>query len=408
MSHTKVPMTPLAEALQQILDDARPMLDTQSVSLEQACGRVLAEDVVAAVDVPPWDNSAMDGFAVHSGDVRSVPAKLPVTQRIAAGAVGHELPRGQAARIFTGAPVPEGADAVIMQENTRWQGDQLECQSTVSAGQNIRPRGQDIARGTVVLSRGRLLQPQDIGVLASVGVPGVVVLRRLRVGMFSTGDELQEPGNALGPGQIYNSNRYTLMGLLQAIGCEYRDYGIAADTPEHTEQLLRRAAGECDVLITTGGVSVGEEDYVKEVVENLGELKLWKLAIKPGKPLAYGRVLGVPFFGLPGNPAAAFVTFGLVVKAYLYARQGILEPPSRPLRVVAGFDWPKAGTRQEYLRGSLRTTADGEQIAEVFSNQSSGVLSVISRSDCLVVMPVGATCRRGDVVEVIALKDWLY
>ena len=408
MSHPKVAMTPLVEALNQILSDAELAQGREFVALDRALGRVLVEDVAAAVDVPPWDNSAMDGFAVHSEDVASIPVTLPIVQRIAAGAVGSRLERGTAAQIFTGAPVPEGADAVIMQENTRRHGDQLECQAVVVAGDNIRPKGQDIARGAVLLRRGRRLQAQDLGVLASVGIAEVAVLPALRVGMFSTGDELREPGQELASGQIYNSNRYTLIGMLQALGYEYRDFGVVADTLEATTQLLRRAAGECDLLISTGGVSVGEEDYVKAAVEALGELSLWKLAIKPGKPLAYGRVCGVPFFGLPGNPAAAFVTFGLVVKAYLFAMQGVDQPPCRSWRVEAGFDWDKPGLRQEYLRGSLHTDKDGVQIAQIFSNQSSGVLSVISRADCLVVMPVGASCKRGDLVEVITLKEWLF
>jgi molybdopterin molybdotransferase len=401
-------MTPLVEALNQILSDAELAQGREFVALDRALGRVLAENVAAAVDVPPWRNSAMDGFAVHSEDAASMPATLRIAQRIAAGAVGSRLERGTAAQIFTGAPVPEGADAVIMQENTRRHGGQVECQSEVVAGDNIRPKGQDIARGAVLLRRGRRLQAQDLGVLASVGIAEVAVLSSLRVGMFSTGDELREPGQELASGQIYNSNRYTLIGMLQALGYEYRDFGVVADTLEATTQLLRRAAGECDLLISTGGVSVGEEDYVKAAVEALGELRLWKLAIKPGKPLAYGRVCGVPFFGLPGNPAAAFVTFGLVVKAYLFAMQGVDQPPCRSWRVAAGFDWDKPGFRQEYLRGSLHTDKDGVQIAQIFSNQSSGVLSVISRADCLVVMPVGASCKRGDLVEVITLKEWLF
>ncbi len=401
-------MTPLVAALDQVLADVVPLQGRELVALDQALGRVLVEDASAAVAVPPWDNSAMDGFAVHSDDITAVPTLLPISQRIPAGAVGHKLQRGSAARIFTGAPVPEGANAVIMQENTAWQGDQLECLALAETGQNIRPMGQDIARGEVILTAGRRLQPQDLGVLASVGVAEVAVLPRLRVAMFSTGDELREPGEALAAGQIYNSNRYTLMGMLQALDCEYLDFGIVADTLEDTTELLKHAAAQCDLLISTGGVSVGEEDYVKTAVETLGELKLWKLAIKPGKPLAYGRVCGRPFFGLPGNPAAAFVTFGLVVKAYLYAMQSVAQPSFRSLRVTAGFDWNKPGARQEYLRGTLRNNEDGELVAEIFSNQSSGVLSVISRSDCLVVMPIGASCKRGDRVEIITLKEWLF
>lgn len=401
-------MTPLQDALAQIFADVVAITEIEVVSLQQGLGRILAEDIHAAADVPPWDNSAMDGFAVHSADLAEVPATLRITQRIAAGEVGSTLAAGCAARIFTGAPVPDGADAVIMQEDTRWQEQRLECLESVACGANIRPRGQDVAMGQCVLECGRRLQPQDLGLLASVGISELKVLRHLRVGVFSTGDELQEPGQALGEGQIYNSNRYTLMGLLKVLDADFRDYGIAADTPEHTEELLRRAADDCDVLITTGGVSVGEEDHVKAVVEKLGQLQLWKLAIKPGKPLAYGRVCNVPFFGLPGNPAAAFVTFGLVVKGYLTAMQGGEQEGLATISAVADFDWPKPGRRQEYLRGTLQRAADGTLTASVFSNQSSGVLSVISHADCLVVMPVDATCSRGDRVEVITMKELVF
>jgi molybdopterin molybdotransferase len=401
-------MTPLSAALDQILADASLEQGSESVPLDQAMGRVLAADMCAEVDVPPWDNSAMDGFAVCSQDAAQAPASMQIVQRIAAGGVGHKLERGKAARIFTGAPVPEGADAIVMQENTQWQGDRLQCLAPVTAGDNIRLQGQDIPRGTTVLNRGRRLQAQDLGVLASVGVAEVSVLPQLRVGIFSTGDELQEPGQVLAPGQIYNSNRYTLIGMLQTLGYEYQDYGVVADTLEDTVGLLRRASAQNDILISTGGVSVGDEDYVKAAVEQLGTLGLWKLAIKPGKPLAYGKVCGVPFFGLPGNPAAAFVTFGLVVKPYLFAMQGVDQPVYRSCRVAAGFDWLKPGTRQEYLRGRLHTGEDGSLSATIFSNQSSGVLSLISRADCLVVMPLGGTCKRGDMVEVITLKELLY
>lgn len=407
MSHNQVAMTELSAALQHVLADARLAQTAEIVPLDRALGRILAQDASAPIDVPPWDNSAVDGFALHHADVVAPPCRLHLQQRIAAGQLGEELRRGCAARIFTGAPIPPGADTIVMQENVSWHDDILEVPAAPLAKQNIRPRGQDISRGSILLQAGRRLRAQDLGVLASVGIAEVGVLPRLRVGMLSTGDELCEPGQPLGEGQIYNSNRYTLLGLLQTLGYECRDYGIAADTLEATKNLLSSAAAECDVLITTGGVSVGEEDYVKTAVEELGELKLWKLAIKPGKPLAYGRVQGIPIFGLPGNPAAVFVTFGLVVKPYLYALQNIDVPAWRSRRVQAGFDWDVAGKRQEYLRGTLSIDAAGDDVVDIFANQSSGVLSLISRADCLVVMPIGATCRRGDRVEVITMQDWL-
>jgi molybdopterin molybdotransferase len=408
MAQPKQKNTPLHEALALILADAPVLQSTETVGLAEALGRVLGEDVVAAVDVPPWDNSAMDGFALHSCDTLSAPCVLSIQQRISAGEVGTSLPPGAAARIFTGAPLPAGADAVVIQEDVLWQDNCLQLDTAVAAGSNVRPRGQDIGRGSVVLRRGRHLRPQDLGVLASVGIAAVTVLRRPRIGMFSTGDELAEPGAALAPGQIYNSNRYTLGGLLQEHECEYHDYGIVADTREATIALLQRAAVECDVLISTGGVSVGEEDHVKAAVEALGQINLWKLAIKPGKPLAYGRVAEVPFFGLPGNPAAVFVTFGLVVRPYLLAMQGVADQLHPPRWVKAAFDWLQPGTRQEYLRGNLCLNEAGEQTATVFDNQSSGVLSLISRADCLVIMPIGATCRAGELVQVISLNDWTH
>jgi molybdopterin molybdotransferase len=401
-------ITLLHEALGLIMGDAPALHAQERVPLVEALGRVLAEDVVARVDVPPWDNSAMDGFAVNSQDTLEAPVVLAVQQRIAAGNIGETLAAGSAARIFTGAPLPEGADSVVIQEDVTWRDNRLYLDKEAAAGSNVRARGQDISCGSVVLRRGKRLQPQDLGVLASIGLGDVPVLRRLRVGMFSSGDELAEPGSALKPGQIYNSNRYTLGGLLQTHGCDYHDFGIVADTREATIAMLQQAATQCDVLISTGGVSVGDEDHVKAAVESLGEIRLWKLAIKPGKPLAYGRVAGVPFFGLPGNPASAFVTFGLVVRPYLLAMQGADIPQYRARWVRAEFDWPDAGTRQEYLRGNLGTNDAGEQTAMVFDNQSSGILSSISRADCLVVMPVGATCRRGELVQVIDLRDWTH
>lgn len=408
MAQPKQKNTPLHEALALILADAPVLQSTETVVLAKALGRVLGEDVVAAVDVPPWDNSAMDGFALHSCDTLKAPCALPIQQRISAGEVGTSLPLGAAARIFTGAPLPAGADAVVIQEDVLWQDNCLQLDTAIEAGSNVRPRGQDVGRGSTVLQRGRHLRPQDLGVLASVGIATVTVLRRPRVGMLSTGDELAEPGSVLLPGQIYNSNRYTLGGLLQAHGCDYHDYGIVADTREATLALLQRAAAECDVLLSTGGVSVGEEDHVKAAVETLGQINLWKLAIKPGKPLAYGRVAEVPFFGLPGNPAAVFVTFGLVVRPFLLAMQGVSDQLHPPRWVKAAFDWLQPGTRQEYLRGNLCLNDAGVETVTVFDNQSSGVLSLISRADCLVIMPIGTTCRAGDPVQVICLNEWMH
>jgi molybdopterin molybdotransferase len=400
-------MMPLDEAMAWILADVNASQALESVPLDQALGRVLAAEVRAAIDVPPWDNSAMDGYAVRSADVVREGASLRVSQRIAAGSNGVALEPGTAARIFTGAPLPAAADAVIMQENTSRQGDVVNCLQGVVAGDNVRLRAQDIASGDSVLRRGKRLSPQDLGVLASVGVAQVSVRSALRVGIFSTGDELQEPGVALQANQIYNSNRYMLVGLLQAIGMQWHDYGIVPDSRQATEEVLHRAAAECDVLLSSGGVSVGEEDHVRSAVAALGELNVWKLAIKPGKPMAYGRVCGVPFFGLPGNPAATFVTFGLVVKPYLRSMLGELHQGPTVVSIAAGFCWETAGHRREYLRAKLCRNECDELSVNLFGNQSSGILSLVSEADCLVVMPIGGTCQPGDPVDVITMVDWL-
>ena len=284
-------LQPVSEALQTLLDAVQPVTDTESVTLTAARGRVLAEAVTSAVDVPPLDNSAVDGYAVASADLASGrECRLPMSQRIAAGQVGAPLQPGTAARIFTGAPLPPGADAVVMQEDTETDGNTVLIKVAVTSGMNVRSRGQDLSKGGVALPAGRRLRPQDMGLLASAGVGEVTVWRRLKVAIASTGDELVEPGQQAGPGQIYNSNRYTLLGMLASLGVEVIDLGIIEDTPEATERALLQAADEADCIITSGGVSVGEEDHVKDAVERLGRLELWKLAIKPGKPLAFGQV----------------------------------------------------------------------------------------------------------------------
>ncbi|MEZ5503314.1 MAG: molybdopterin molybdotransferase MoeA [Halioglobus sp.] len=395
-------LLPVAEALARVLASARPGAETRDTPLLDALGHVLAESVIAAMDVPPADNSAMDGYALRAAEAHQ---GLTVVQRIPAGATGTELPGGCAARIFTGAIIPSGADAVVMQENCTEAAGVVRVSGPVTAGQNIRPRGQDIAVGDTVLARGRVLRPQDLGLLASIGGARVKVYRPLRVAVLSTGDELVEPGSGeLPEGAIYNSNRYMLAGLLRSLNLEFIDCGRVADHPEATAQALLEAAQRADCIITTGGVSVGEEDHVKSQVERLGRLDLWKLALKPGKPLAFGSIGDIPFIGLPGNPTSVFVTFCLVARPFLLKMQGVAEPEAPRLQASAAFTVGRPGTRQEYLRVTLENTPGGLQ-ATRFPNQSSGVLSSVSHSNALAVIPAGTTVEPGQDVEVILLDS---
>ncbi len=395
-------LTPLDEALSKVLAGVGPGSETEQCPLQQSLGRILAEDVTSPVPVPAADNSAMDGYALRAADASRL---LPVALRIPAGVDPAPLPPDSAARIFTGALVPEGADAVVMQENCEVVDGLLQVRSQVSPGANIRPAGQDITSGATVLERGRRLQPQDLGVLASLGIETIAVTPRLKVAILSTGDELREPGQPLEhPAQLYNSNRYTLWGLLTALGCDVVDGGIIRDDPAATAAALERAAGQADLVVTSGGVSVGEEDYVKDQVEALGELDLWKLAIKPGKPLAFGRIGQTPFFGLPGNPVSVFVTFALVVRPWILKRTGGSRWSPLALPAVADFDVPRSGGRQEYLR-VLLANESGQLRASRMANQSSGVLTSLSESEALAVVPAGTTLERGDPVQILLLSE---
>lgn len=397
------PLMPVADALAAILQHASAPPATGSRPLLDALGAVLAGDITAGIDVPAEDNSAMDGYALRAADAGR---PLPVSQRIPAGTAPKPLAPGSAARIFTGAPVPEGADVVVMQEDCSEVDGLLHIESEVQAGDNIRPRGQDLTRGSTVLRAGRILRPQDLGLLASIGVATVEVYTPLKVAMVSTGDELVEPGEgeALRTGQLYNSNRYMLAALLRRLGMEVVDGGILPDDGPATGAAFERLAGEADCIISSGGVSVGEEDHVKAQVERLGELTLWRLAIKPGKPLAFGHVCGTPFIGLPGNPTSSFVTFCLVARPFLLKAQGAIELEPKVFPARAGFEVKRAGTRQEYLRVSLEREGD-VLVARRFSNQSSGVLSSVCYSDALAVVPVGQTVREGDELEVLLLDS---
>ncbi len=399
-------MLSVADARAAILAGAAARVDVSSLPLMEAQSRILATDVFAPCHVPPCDNSAMDGYAVLARDFSSHTV-LPVSGIIYAGSAPTVLPPGTAQRIFTGAPVPVGADAVVMQEDVLQQDDGIVLKpgAMLAVGDNIRRAGEDICAGSLLFQCGHKLRAQDIGLLASVGIAELEVFTRLRVGLLCTGDELREPGETLLPGQIYNSNRFLLAALLRDLGCDVVDAGVVADTLDATRAALQQLSEKCDVLISTGGVSVGDADFVKTAVQMLGKLDVWKIAVKPGKPLAFGSVCDKVFFGLPGNPVSAFVTFLLFVRPYLQLAQGGRLCDLRSLRVQAGFDWPRAGKREEYLRVQLQHGADGELRAIAYPHQGSGVLSSVCWAHALLRVPVGEVFGVGDQVECLLLTQ---
>ncbi|AKH21290.1 gephyrin-like molybdotransferase Glp [Sedimenticola thiotaurini] len=402
-------MKPLEEALALLLSHAQAVPEYDTVSLAEANGRVLAEPVISQINMPPWDNSAMDGYAVNTADLNETPCTLPVSQRIPAGAAPEPLAAGTAARIFTGAPVPPNADAVVIQEVCEQQGDQVTIRQSAAPGANIRNAGEDTRIGQKVLQAGTRLGAQHIGLAASVGVSELTVYRRLKVALFSSGDELISPGQPLGPGQIYNSNEYTLRALLQALGCEIISLGIVKDTFEATCDALSRAAGQADLVMTSGGVSVGEEDHLKPAVEALGSLDLWKIAIRPGKPLAFGHIQGTPFIGTPGNPVSLFVTFCLFARPFILKRQGVREAEQTPTPILAraDFDWPKAEKRREFARAQLNLDAQGEAQVSLYSSRSSGVLNSLTWANGLAILPEQQTLVRGDMVQFLPFSELL-
>lgn len=400
----------LDDALAQLVAraSAHRITTTEAVPSFDALGRVLAAEVRSLLDVPPADNTSMDGYALRAADVPAEGTVLAVSQRLPAGVVGVPLVAGTAARVFTGAQVPPGADAVVMQEQCEaLAGDGLgsvRVNAVPTAGQWVRRRGEDVMQGAAVLSPGARLTPQALGLAASVGAATLTVQRRPRVALFSTGDELMMPGEPLKPGAIYNSNRYTLRGLLQAAGCEVSDLGIVPDRLDATRAALRRAAEGSDLILTSGGVSVGEEDHLKPAVTAEGELALWQIAMKPGKPLAFGRVGHALFMGLPGNPVSSFVTFLLTVAPVLRALQGADPAGPAALALRADFDWPRPDKRREFLR--CRLNAEGG--VELFANQSSGVLTSTVWADGLVDIPAGHAVRRGDTVRFLPLDSLIH
>ncbi len=405
---TKDGMLSVEQVLDVLLERARFLPEVQEVDALDSLGRFLARAVVSERHVPPWDNSAMDGYAVSSRDIPECgEALLAVSQRIPAGTLPGPLDAGTAARIFTGAPVPEGADAVIMQEQCSTEGDRVWIPGPVTAGENIRPKGNDIAAGTEVLPAGTRVRPQEMGLAASVGVARLGVYRRLRVAIFSTGDELAAPGQPLKAGQIYNSNRYTLQGLLQGMGCDVRDLGIVEDTFEATKETLLEAAEQADLILTTGGVSVGDEDHVKRAVEVVGRLELWRIRVKPGKPLAFGSVGEADFIGMPGNPVSTLVTFMLFARPFILKRQGASRVLPEAFPITAGFSWPKPGKRREFVRARLEHRPDGTMVAVIYPRQGSDVLTSAVWGDGLVELPEETTVAPGDTLKYLAFSDLL-
>jgi molybdopterin molybdotransferase len=380
------------------------LVDEETVMLDEALGRVLSQPVASTINVPAWDNSAMDGYAVRHRDINGLDT-LPVVQRIPAGTNGQPLVAGTAARVFTGAPIPEGADTVVMQEMVTREGESIRINGDVMQGSNIRSAGEDIRSGDKVIEIGTRLHPQHVGLAASTGIDKLVVKRKLKVAIFTTGDELTMPGHALEEGKIYNSNRYLFRGLLEKMGCEVVDLGNVADQYNATCEALTIAAAKADLILSSGGVSVGEEDYVKKALEDLGLLDLWKIAVRPGKPLAFGNVNDIPFIGVPGNPVSLFVTFSIFVRPFILRSMGVSDVTPVEYKVVAGFDWQRPDKRAEYMRAKLVTNDEGLTVVNVYPSRSSGVLSSVTWADGVVVINPEQKLKKGDKVRYIPFSS---
>ena len=405
---TKPPMLTAQQALDHLLSHAKAVAESESIPMQAALGRVLAKNVDSLVDVPPLDNTSMDGYAVRTADLQNSGSILIIAQRIPAGSMGTQLESGTVARIFTGAPVPLGADAVVMQEDCsipEGSTDQVQVNVMPVVGQWIRRRGEDLKAGKTALTAGTFLRPQELGVAASAGLTHLNVKRRVKVAAFFTGDELSLPGEPLKPGGIYNSNRDTLLACLKSLGCDASDFGIVPDNLNATRETLRKASKDHDLIITSGGVSVGEEDHIKPAVMAEGRLDLWQIAIKPGKPLAFGAVRKSVdptdgeawFIGLPGNPVSSFVTFLLFVRPFILKLQGREAGQAQSYFMRADFDWLKVDRRNEFLRVKLNSSGG----LDLFPNQSSGVLTSASWGDGLVDCPPNQAIKAGDLVKYI-------
>jgi molybdopterin molybdotransferase len=412
MDNKKTSLIPVEEALAALLSQARQKNSHELIPLIDALGRIIAEDQKALTSQPPMDNSAMDGYAINTRDISSSQlfTLFPIQQRIAAGDTAKSLEAGKAARIFTGAMMPAGANAVVMQEQCETHEEGILIPQGVNDGQNIRSKGEDFKVGETLITKGSSLRSMELGLLGGMGIAEVCVSRPLKVMVLSTGDELAEPGVSLEAGQIYNSNRYTLAGLLKGMGCEFMDGGIIADDFEITKQQLQNAARQADVVITSGGVSVGEEDHVKSALENIGQLKLWKIAIKPGKPLAYGDIKngdsGTPFFGLPGNPAAVLVTFSILVRPYLLKMLGAKNLTPDMVAGKACFTRPKPSIRREYLRARLALDDKGVAAITTYPSQSSGMLRSASWANGFAIVEANHTVAEGDLVSFIPFQTF--
>jgi molybdopterin molybdotransferase len=400
-------MLTINDALNRILEtantvnaDRKVVIDT--VSLEDALGLTLAQDQISEINVPPEDNSAMDGYAINcDGLLTNAATSFTISQTITAGCAPRKLAIGTAARILTGAEIPLGANAVVMQEQCEIKDNAVIVPAGITARNNVRTRGQDIQVGDRILQQGHILRPQDIGLLASIGIDTISVLRPLTVAILSTGNELVEPGRPLAPGKIYNSNRYLLKGFLKKLNMSVVDFGVVEDNLDATKTCLAKAAALADCIISTGGVSVGDEDHVKRAVADLGVLDVWRIALKPGKPLAFGTIGNTPFFGLPGNPVSTFVTFLLFVKPFLCLQQGQNNNTPTTTLLTANFSMKANAKRQEYVR--VRRNADK---LDIFPNQSSGVLSSVVQADGLAVIPIGQAISLGDTIGYISFDEF--
>ena len=396
------------DALSFLIDSASVTAKTEAVSLDDSLGRILASDIHSTINVPGFDNSAMDGYtiALNNSQVAQENLSFKVVDRIAAGSTGKDLNSGSAARIFTGAPIPKGANTVVMQEECKLSEDksQITVARAINLNENIRPTGNDILKGNVILSSGNQIKPQDISLAASVGVGELVVFKKIKVGVFFTGDELVEPGNPLSPGKIYNSNRYALVALLKQVGCDVINLGNIEDKLDTTCDALEALESQCDLIMTTGGVSVGEEDHVKPAVEKLGELNLWKIRMKPGKPLAYGKVKQTPFIGLPGNPVSSFVTFCIFSLPFIKKMQGNSNYESKILKVKTNFDCKRAKPRREYARVRIDHSTE-TPLANLFPKQGSDVMSSVVWADGIIEIPENTTFETGTILNYYSMSE---